>query len=627
MRRAILAAAVCPLTLGATGWAQEPASDGEIIRLDTIVVTTPLRRASSLERSTSSVTVIGEEEIRKSAALDLPSLLKGYPGISIAANGGMGARAGVALRGTKAAQTLILVNGVRIGAATSGETSVFNIPLSSVQRIEIARGAHSAQYGSDAIGGVINIVTRNGGACGGSRDSCADLTVGVLHPWGAYTSGNVRGQTASGLGYSAGASILGTRGYDFTRPYAPGGVHEPDDDGFLQGSANLSLSQDLAGGRLYADLLFARGRSQYDNGFPYDNEQYTTTFAGKIGARMDHTQDWSSTVELSSGLDYQTNFREGQAGDSRFNTQRYGIFVSTQKEFDTGAAANTITGGVESYRERVSGTTDYDVDARTLTAAFAQYSLEYERLTVDSGVRHDHNSQFGGKTTYNIGASYEILPRFTVRSSFATGFRAPTFNDLYYPAFPGSPPPSNPDLKPEKSRSYEVGVNWHASAATSIDLALYQTRLADAITLDANYTPVNTGHAKVTGFEAELSHRFNERWNGKVSIDVRDPKNRDTGKYLANSDRFKMAGELTYTPTERLSLTGRILYGASRYSDPDNAIRLPDYVTADFTALYALDDRSRFRLSVENIFDEQYETVYGYRAPGRTFDLSFTRSF
>ncbi|MGN6304537.1 MAG: TonB-dependent receptor domain-containing protein [Mesorhizobium sp.] len=627
MRRLLIAAGALSSAISSQSQslAQDASTSGPTL-LDPIYISTPLRRESPLVRSTSSVTVIDEAEIKKSAAPDLPSLLRSYPGVSVSTNGGMGSIASVSLRGTKTSQTLILVNGVRIASATSGGASIFNIPLDSVERIEIAKGAHSAQYGSDAIGGVINIITKQGGGCGDDRKVCGSATVGVMNPWGGYASGNVRGE-ADGLTYSAGASIIGTQGYDFTTPDAPWGIHEPGDNGFLQGSANMSIARDFDWGRIYGDALVARGRTRYDNAFPFDNQQYTTTFAGEIGTRIDHSKDWSSTVELYSGIDNQRNFRKDQPGDSRFDTSRYGVFASTEKSFDTGGVKNVLTGGVESYREKVDSTVDYDVNARTVSSVFGQYSAEYEALRIDSGIRYDDNSQFGGVTTYNIGASYEITPDLTLRSSYATGYRAPTFNDLYYPSFPGFPPASNPNLKPEKSRSWEAGLNWRMGVDTTVDVAFYQTMLTDAITLDQNFTPVNVGRARITGFEAELSHRFSDEWSGKVSLDLRRPIDRDTGKYLVNTDRFKATAEVTYSPTEQLDLTARVLYGASRYIYDFTHERLPDYVTADFTALYAIDANSRLKFAVENIFDEQYQTDLGYRAPGRTFDLSFTRTF
>jgi vitamin B12 transporter len=547
-------------------------------------------------------------------------------------NGGLGADSGVSLRGTNANQTLVLVNGVRAASATLGTANLSGIPLSSVERIEIAKGGHSAQYGADAIGGIINIITKQGGACIDGRDACGSVTTGVMHPWGSMLSGNVQGQAENGANYSFGSSLLGTRGYDFTLPATFG--HEPDDDGFVQGTANFSLSKELDWGTIYTDGIFARGRNQYDR--MSANEADTENFSGRFGARMTHSETWESTVELNSALDNASNFKGAIDGDD-FDTRRFGVLATTEKTFETGTASHVVQAGGEAYRDSVDGSSvsgvDYARTRRDLAAVFGQYSFEYDRLTIDTGVRYDHDEQFGGATTYNIGTSYELLGGLVARASYATGFRAPTFNDLYYPD-PWTP--GNPDLRPERSRSYEVGLNWQVNDDTSFDAALYRTRIEDQINWAETFPgsfiwhPSNIENVRITGFEATLQHRFNPEWAGKASLDIREPLNETAGmhgKYVAYGERLRATAGLTYTPTENLSLTGELLYVTSRYADGDNTVRLPAYVTADFSAQYALDERSQFKFSAQNIFDEKYETKAGFRSPGRTLSLTFTQSF
>lgn len=619
MQRLLIAAGALSLAVPTISLAQQAPATGPIV-LDPVVVTTPLRRPSALVRATSSVSLVEEEDIKTSAAPDLPSLLKRLPGVSITGYGGQGSNSNVSLRGMSAGQTLVLVNGVRTSSATSGTSSIFNIPLASIERIEIAKGPHAAQYGADAMGGVINIITKQGDQCAGGRDRCASLTTGVTHPWGGHASGDLRGRTASGIDYAFGGGFLGTQGYDFTTPLAWG--HEPDDDGFLQGFMNFSLAKSFDWGRLYADGLFARGRSQYDASYPSDNEVDTDTFAGKIGGSFRHSDSWSSTVELSNSLDHSTNFRENFPTKSEFDTQRFGVFASTEKTLEFGDATHVAIIGGEAYRESVASTVDFDVTSRDLAAVFGQYSVAYGPLTIDTGLRYDHNEQFGGATTYNLGASWAFTPDLVARASYGTGFRAPTFNDLYYPGF------SNPDLKPEKSRSYELGLNWQLTADTALDVALYQTWLTDAIASNPpTYIPFNVARAKVSGVEATVAHQFGDRWNGKASIDYREPKNEDNGLYIPYRDRFKATAELGFTATDQLDLTTKLLYASARFANAPNTVKLPEYVTVDFAANYAFDEQARLKFSVENVFDEQYSTVTNYRAPGRTINLSFTRQF
>lgn len=623
--KTILISAASVLALTAAAQAQVQGAASEATTLDKITVTTPLRRASALERSTSSVTVITEEEIRSAASPDLPSLLKHYAGVSISTNGGMGAVSNVQLRGMSSSQSLVLVNGVRSASATTGTSSIYNIPLSAIERIEVAKGPHSAQYGADAIGGVINIITKKGGTCENGKTACGSVTAGVSHPWGGTVSGDVRGQV-NGLDYALGASFLGTQGYDFTDPNAWG--HEPGANGFLQGAVNLSLGKDLDWGRIYADVLASRGRTEYDNApsmwdpAPF-NVVDTTTLSGRIGARIDHAHDWSSTVELTGGADMTRDFRRATPGSDEFETKRYGVLAITEKTFETDNATHVLVGGFEAYQESVKAPAAYAVTSRSLVSGFAQYSLELGALTLDSGIRHDYNQQFGDATTYNLGASYELVDGLVARASYGTGFRAPTFNDLYYPGY------DNPNLKPEHSETVEFGLNWQATADTQFDVVLYQSWLRDMIVSSpaTSYVPFNVGRAQVRGLEASIAHRFDERWSGRAFLDLREPIDRSTGLFIPNRDRFKAGAELSVAATEELDLSAKLLYVGARHSNAANTEKSKPYVTVDVMANYRFDEVSSLKLAVENLFDEQYSTASGYRSPGRTINFSYTRKF
>jgi len=523
VNKKILLAGTAALALAGPAGAQEaPAEDGAT-KLERIVITTPLRRESSLERSTSSVTVIGAEEIAQSPALYLPSLLKTVPGITATSNGGLGADSSISLRGATPARRWCWSTACApLPRPPARSTSPASRCLDRAHRDRqglafgpVRRGRHRRHHQHH---------TKQGGLCADGRSACGSITAGVTHPWGGYVSAGVQGQSESGVNYALGGQFLGTRGYDFTLPSAWG--HEPDDDGFVRGSANFALSKDLAWGRVYADGLYARGRVHYDSTPPAANEADTDNFSGRLGARIDHSESWSSTLEFSAALDNASNFRGDIKGDD-FDTRRYGVLATTQKSFETDTARHVLLGGVEAYRESVAGSSIFDVPydktSRDLTAVFGQYSFEYGALNVDSGLRYDHDGQFGGATTYNLGASYELTEGLVARASLGTGFRAPTFNDLYYP---DPYTPGNPDLKPEKSRSYEIGLTWQPTDATSLDLALYRSDISNQITwapVDPNdffgpWHPDNVQKVRVTGFEAALSHRFSEQWSARATV-------------------------------------------------------------------------------------------------------------
>ena len=627
MNRTIFAAGASVLAMTIAAQAQGVPDTGGATVLDTITVTTPLRRTSSLERATSSVTVITREEIERSAAVELSWLLKNHTGVSVSLNGGIGSSGGASLRGTNASQTLVLLNGVRISAATSASVSLFNIPLDSVERIEIAKGAHSAQYGADAIGGIINIITKDGGACANGNPSCITVTAGVMHPWGGTLSADMSGRTEGGWDYVFGGSLFGTRGYDFTNPAWSG--HEPDDDGFARGSMHYSLSKDYDWGRVYSSGLASRARTQSDNSnVALTNETETDTLSGKVGVRLDHAPDWKTTFEVNAGMDDVTNFRDGTNVRDVFGTTRFGMLGSTEKSFATGPVDHVLGLGVEAYREEINSTGAYNVKKRDLAAVFSQYSLEFGGFTADAGLRFDHNEQFGDATTYNIGASYAVLPELTVRTSYGTGFRAPSFNDLYY-SRPGIGV-GNPDLRPERSRSWEAGLNWHPTDATSFDIAYYHNWITDQIAWGGtigNLFPINVERVSVRGIEATLDHRFDERWGMRASLDLRRPINEATGRYVRYLDRGKVSLEVDFQATEKLWLKAGVFHVGSRFANATNTQRMPAYTTVDLSAIYRLDAQSQFKLSVENLFNRRYERIPNYVAMGRTVNLSFSRTF
>ena len=590
--------------------------------LSTIVVT-PLRRESALASATASVTVIDRASIEKAPTLDLAQFLKSYAGVSVNSYGGLGSSSGVQLRGMSSTQTLILVNGIRTASATLGSTSLANIPMESIERIEIAKGPHSSAYGADAIGGVINIITREGGSCGNGKVMCGSITAGVSYPWGSFTNAEVRGEKDDTT-FAFGGSLIGTRGYDFTLNGA-----EPDDDGFLRGSLNFALSKRFDWGRVYADGLFSRGRNQFDASWG-GNQSDLTAFSGKVGVRVDQADDWFSTIEFSQGVDRAENFKDGISATQEYLTHRTGIVTRTEKSFETGDFDHTFMLGGEYYLENIStNAATYNETSRDLTGIFGQYSLERDALHVDGGVRYDYNEQFGDALTYNIGAAYDLTPVLTLHASWGTGFRAPSFNDLYYP---GS---GNPNLDPERSRSAEVGLSWEPGADTRFDVSLYRTWLDDGIAwapdpsdpLGFTWRPYNISKARVTGLEITGRHEINDRFVISGGIDLRDPRNEVTGKYIAHRERFKANAGFTFAATEALSIDVSALYGSGAFTNDSNTMRLDSFVTLDVSANYNLDEQSSVKLAAENLFDKEYSTQSGYRAPGRTVTFSFTRKF
>ncbi|WP_292054425.1 MULTISPECIES: TonB-dependent receptor [unclassified Martelella] len=630
--------AVAVLASAGEGLAQDA---GATTVLEPIYVTTPLRRPSTIVQSTSTVTVVTEEDIERSAAVDLPSLLRSYPGVNVTTNGGMGANAGITLRGTNTGQTLVLVDGMRVASATGGSTAIANIPLASIARVEIVEGAHSAQWGADAIGGVVNIITKDGNFCENGASICSSVETGVTWPWGGFGTLATRGVTGSGVDFNVGLSVIGTEGYDFTTPSNM--VHEPGRDGFLQGSFNYSIGKDFAWGRVYSQGFYARSNPHFDSA-PYAdwmtgdmvygaNQSIQTNAAFKLGAEFDHADDWSSVFELYSAFDYQKNFRDDHPeADTHYDTNRFGISGSTTKEVLAGDALNIFTLGFDAYRETVDSSVDYTETGRNVGAFYGQYGLELDALTVNAGLRYDADEQFGGALTYNVGLGYELVEGLTARASFSTGFNAPTFNDLYW-AFDGSYV-GNPYLDPETSKNWEAGLNWDSGAGSVVDVVYYENYIDDMIVFVSDPityigTMENIEKAKVSGVRATYSQMLlDDRLGLDFGLEYRLPKNETDDEYIANQNRLKLTAAASWQATERLNLNAGIEYVGSRWTNESNFNpQLGDYTVVDISANYAVDDLSNVKFAVENLFDEDYQTIPGYNAPGTTVTLSYRRTF
>ena len=590
-----------------------------------IVIYGANRRATTVDDSVATVTVVTNEDLQRTPAIDLPSFLNTLPGVAIQANGGQGSNTTVALRGTSAAQTLVVLDGVRISSATTGAAALQNIPLSLIDRIEIIRGPRSSVYGSDAIGGVVAIFTKRGGNCPNDQTSCTTITTGFQTPLGGYLDLLHEGSTLDGLYYNFGGRIFSTEGYNFTYPSkGPWGINEPDNDGFTQGAIRGRIQQGYDWGTISATGSYSKGVAEYDNSPGFDNLSYSEVAALSVAGDIVHDDTWQSHLEATFGFDKSLATRdEPQYIGSNFDTYRYGVLGSTTKQVYTGdGSVHSFTIGGEVYREVVDSVVNYDLSSRTLMASYGQYEFTNGALTVNAMGRYDHIGEYGGVPTYNIGAGYQFTDWLSAKVSYGTGFRVPTFNDLYYPGF------SNPDLRPENSQTFEAGVSITPFNGASLDITAYRTTIDDMIAYDSTrWNVFNINQAQIDGVEVALAYQLTDQLNIKGSADFMSPVDLGSGNQLRYRPQLKMSGELSYTVNEQLLVIGTVTYLGERYADIANQTKLPGVATFGAALEYKVDGQTSIRASVDNLFDTEYSLVEGYRAPGRAFKLSLTSKF
>lgn len=602
-------AAACPRLLllaalhGVPGaWAQAVAD------AETIVITAS-RTPQRVDQTLAQVSVIDRARIEAASGRTLAELLASESGLQFWSNGGLGKPATVSLRGLESRHTLLLIDGVRHGSATLGTPSWDNIPLDSIERIEIVRGPLSGLYGSDAVGGVIQIFTRRGRA-------------GFL-PEAVATLGSHRyGELAAGARFGAGAFDGSLRlqhrrsdGFSATNPRVPFGAYNADDDGFEQTSVNGSLGLQLGAWRAEATLLKAQGRTQLDDGPGADARAELRTEVWSAQLAGPAREGWRTVIRLARSVDdYDT-----LASASPFAS--LGNIGTTQQQLSWENQIATPLGTALLLAERVRQAVErpgapFEVSERSITGLALGLAGEAGSHGWQANVRRDRNSQFGRLTTGSLAYGYTLAQGLRATASFGTSFVTPSFNQLYFPGF------GNPNLLPEEGRQRELGLVWRQGRVTS-RLVYFDHRVRGYIS--SGPAPTNIPRVRVDGVSASVEALLGA-WTLAGSIDSLQPLNTTVGS--ANFGRIlprrvQDSGRLALDwRGGALRLGGTLQAVGGRFEDAANSQPLGGYATLDLRAEWALARDWALAARLNNVFDKAYETLLGYNQPGREAQVS-----
>lgn len=575
------------------------------------VVVTATRLPTRTNELLSDVSVISREEIDQAGNTStVAELLARQPGIEMSRNGNIGSQTDIRIRGAASNQTVLLIDGVRVGSATSGAATWSRIPLSEIDRIEILRGPSSSLYGNDAIGGVVQIFTRRGD---GPAQVVAEIGAGSQKT----SSGSVGiAGSANGWRYSLNASLFKTDGFsNVSNPAASN--FNPDRDGYDNQSASGSLSYALAKGHeLGLNFLNSTGRNRYDSGYSpaaarRDYESQSDVGSYSVYSKNALTSRWNSTLRYGYSDDDSTAYANSNM-TSVFRTEQDQIAWQNDFKLPVGNALLAV----ERLTQRVSGTSNFSTSKRSIDSYLAGWNglLGDHRLQVNA--RRDENSQFGGKNTGNLAYGYQIDDAWRAHASYGTAYKAPTFNDLYYPLTYGYY--GNPDLKPETARNAEAALSFergkhHASAT------YYVNKVTDMISWSGRVTPVNIGNATLEGLSLSYTGQLADIDVG-ASIDWLDARDDATGKTLARRARERA----TLSIGKRIGAweaRGEMVAVGRRFdTDYDPAFPQRDvlggYTLFNLYGSYALARDWSLFARADNIFDKKYEQAQDYATPG-----------
>jgi len=571
--------------------------------LDPVVVTAS-RQSQPIADVLADVTVIGPEEVARAGVDSLVELLQRQPGVEIVQNGGAAAVSGVFLRGANRGQTLVLIDGVRFASATVGATSLEAIPLDQVERIEILRGPASSLYGSDAIGGVIQVFTKKGG---GPPTANVSAGYGTYNTWD--TKAGVSGSSGA-LTYALTLAAKESGGYNaVTDPTSF--YFNPDPDGYTNQSVTASLGYSFAPDQtLSAQYFRSRLNGPFDAGLGLAARTVTTAQVWQVTSNNRLTNAWKSQLTAASGSDDSVT----TIGDSASPFRTTQNQLTWQNEFTLPVGA--LTAGYDYRFERVANDADFPVTSRTTNSYYAVYRLTDGPQALQANLRNDASSQYGSQTTGGITYAYRVLPSLRLTAGYSTGFKAPSFNDLYYPYF------SNPNLVPETSRNIEGGIYWNGSVAeASVEAraVVYRNRVRELIVFvcDAswNCAPENLDSATLEGVTLAVDIATKGGATLSASLDLQSPTNDADGKLLPR--RSRQHGALTLgVPFGALRLGAELVASGLRYDDPANLIRMGGYALVNLTAEYALGNNVTLFARGSNVLDKNYELAAGYGMGG-----------
>ncbi|GLS05721.1 outer membrane protein [Chitiniphilus shinanonensis] len=569
--------------------------------LDPVVVTAT-RTAEARSSLSSDVSVIEGDTLRASGAQTVGEALGRLPGVQFNRPGGPGQPASLYLRGANGNHTLVLIDGQRLSPGADGSASFDTIPLAAIERIEIVRGSASGLYGADAVGGVVQIFTRAGA---GKPAGTASIDYGSHRTVGASAGyGGAVGDTR----FSVTVDARNSDGYDITRPESP--YAEDDDDAWRQRSATLSLSQRLdERHELGVRGFYVETDADYDGG-AYDPDPHSRRKQSSVSAYSNNRfgDAWQSDLLIGQG---RNRYETDGAYPSR------SLIVQDEAQWTNTLESSTGQWllGLEYLRERLESDTDYDRTRRNNRAALAGWQRDFGAHHLQANLRYDDNSQFGGATTGGLGYAWFFAQGWQLFANGGTSFHAPSFVDLYFPSWPGYPPAANPDLVPEKGRSFDGGLRWQGGASM-VDATLFYNRIRNLIVLDQNYTPQNLNEARIRGLTLNGSTRL-----GSLELNAnatwQDPQDQETGKPLPRRARVYGAAGVAQTLGD-WRWQANLGAAGQRYDKRDGIDPMGGYAVVDLGLDYRIARDWQAQLRVNNAFDRDYQQGLGYASDGRT---------
>lgn len=593
LNRQTFAVLACFLPLAATAQSTQ-----SVPQLESVVVTAS--RAPQLEKDVlGDVTVIDKKELEKAGQSSLTEVLGRQHGIEFYSSGGPQTVSGVYLRGNEQRHTLVLMDGIRINSSNTGVVNWNAIDTANIERIEIVRGAASSMYGSDAIGGVVNIITKKDGA---DRPLSAYANFG-LGTYGTVKSGVGFSGAKDGWDYALSSSMAESSGFNATRPESS--AYDPDRDGYSQHTLSGSL-----GYRWAADHHI--GITAYNG---YINGDYDAAFGANPAYSITRQQVYSVTNTDDLTDYWQSVLRFGYSKEAAEDRSSFGnrAFGTNQRSYSwqnnvTVAQDQRLSIVLERLEDSLAGHMASDVQQRDTNSAGLIYRGDFGAHHLQANLRNDSISGYGKETTGGLAYDLDLTEKWRIGVAGNTGFQLPNFGQLY---FPGS---GNPNLKPEKSRNIEASLRYEDDTMR-LGVTAYQNRVKNLIVNDANWIPQNIARATIKGISLTAEQDYGNT-TVRASADFVDPRDDDTKEQLIRRARqtYRLGAEHRI---DALTVGAEYQYSSKRYDAvAGERKQLGGYSLVNLTAAYDFSKNVGVQVRWNNLFNKDYTNVYGYNMPG-----------
>lgn len=548
----------------------------------------------------SSVTVIDREQIEQAKVSDVPALLRQVAGVQISRSGGKGQINTVFVRGGAAGHTLVLIDGVRTGSATLGYASLAELSLQQIEQIEVIKGPKAALYGSDAMAGVIAITTRK-----------AEQT-SIQFKTGRYQSHEADLASAVQIGKF---KLRGNLGWSDAEGFDVRPGTQPDKDGFSQRYGKLAALYHNSAGEWSAEQYFLNSSGHYDFDplwAPAADQVKSQSRQSRLGWTSDSDQS-SQKLSLSSNSTADLNWGKDSPA-TLFETKRHELDYQYSRAL---SQSITALAGLNWYQEDVSGSAlNYQLDSRVNKALFSGISYQSGAWLADATARHDKQSQYGHYNTYELGLGYQWSQDLLVRASRSSAFKAPGFNDLYYPLS------GNETLAPETASSDELGLRYRRGLL-QIDGSFYRQQVRNLIQwapqADGNWIPQNVGAARIKGAELSVSHSW-QQLHQQLAYSYTDAQDKTTGAALIKRSKHSVHWQGAYQWQDwRVFVSSD--YQSNFYSGDYTQPRLGGFTLWGLGLSYRLNNQYEVAAKADNLTNKNYLYLPGYATAGAEWSL------